>query len=170
MRTDARKRLKITLIEDSRASKDPAVRVMNSINLHPGSDSEPVRSSMHGPDCWIYRGAVFRIEGAETSSDEEVKLRVKSEFIQRAKEIQKIRRKVEAFEGCEKLPSARRERILESIRMFVWQRDEGRCVECGGKERLEFDHIIPVVEGGSTTERNLQLLCEACNRKKGRRI
>jgi 5-methylcytosine-specific restriction endonuclease McrA len=44
------------------------------------------------------------------------------------------------------------------------------CEECGSKERLEFDHIIPVIEGGATTARNIQLLCESCNRRKGRTI
>ena len=52
----------------------------------------------------------------------------------------------------------------------VWRRDEGRCAECGSKENLEYDHIIPASEGGSSTERNLQLLCESCNRAKGASI
>ncbi|MGH9199405.1 MAG: HNH endonuclease [Acidimicrobiia bacterium] len=36
--------------------------------------------------------------------------------------------------------------------------------------RPEFDHIIPLATGGSNTERNVQLLCESCNRQKGARI
>src|SRR5229473_2764549 len=28
-------------------------------------------------------------------------------------------------------PSARRDRIPDSVRLFVWQRDEGKCVKCG---------------------------------------
>jgi 5-methylcytosine-specific restriction endonuclease McrA len=44
--------------------------------------------------------------------------------------------------------------------------DNGKCVRCVSNERLEFDHIIPVSEGGSNTERNIQLLCEPCNRAK----
>ena len=50
-------------------------------------------------------------------------------------------------------------RIPKSVQVAVWRRDLGRCVECGGRDRLEFDHIIPVIEGGSNTERNVQLLC-----------
>lgn len=56
--------------------------------------------------------------------------------------------------------------ISKEVQREVWRRDGGRCVECGSKENLEFDHIIPVSEGGANTARNLQVLCEACNRKK----
>ena len=62
--------------------------------------------------------------------------------------------------------AAKRQPISDEVRMFVWQRDKGRCVQCGSNEKLEFDHIIPVAKGGSDTERNLQLLCEQCNRAK----
>jgi len=64
----------------------------------------------------------------------------------------------------------RRQAIPKNVRMYVWQRDEGRCVECGSKENLEYDHIIPFSRGGSSTDRNLQLLCETCNRQKGASI
>ena len=57
--------------------------------------------------------------------------------------------------------------IPEEVRVEVWRRDGGRCVVCGSQVRLEFDHIIPITMGGSSTARNLQLLCEACNRAKG---
>jgi len=33
-------------------------------------------------------------------------------------------------------------------------------------ERLEYDHIIPVSRGGSNTARNIELRCEARNRRK----
>jgi 5-methylcytosine-specific restriction endonuclease McrA len=62
--------------------------------------------------------------------------------------------------------TAQRERIPESVKHQVWRRDQGKCVMCGSNERLEFDHIIPVSKGGSCTSRNLQLLCEPCNRQK----
>jgi len=63
-----------------------------------------------------------------------------------------------------------RELIPADVMMFVWQRDKGRCVKCGGQEKLEYDHIIPISKGGSNTERNIQLLCEHCNRSKGANI
>jgi hypothetical protein len=57
--------------------------------------------------------------------------------------------------------------IAVEVRREVWRRDGGKCVNCGSQERLEFDHIIPVALGGSNTARNIQLLCEVCNREKG---
>jgi 5-methylcytosine-specific restriction endonuclease McrA len=63
-----------------------------------------------------------------------------------------------------------REPIPEQVRHEVWRRDQGRCVDCGSRERLEFDHIVPWSEGGSNTARNIELRCETCNRIKGREI
>ncbi len=57
--------------------------------------------------------------------------------------------------------------IPKNVQREVWRRDLGKCAECGSKERLEFDHIIPFSKGGSSTARNIQLLCEKCNRSKG---
>jgi Holliday junction DNA helicase RuvB len=66
--------------------------------------------------------------------------------------------------------ATRREPIAEDVRTYVWRRDQGRCVRCGSNTKLEFDHIIPVIEGGGSTARNIQLLCEPCNRSKGKTI
>ena len=52
----------------------------------------------------------------------------------------------------------------------VWQRDRGRCIQCGSNEKLEYDHVIPISKGGSNTTRNIQLLCENCNRRKSSKI
>ncbi len=60
-----------------------------------------------------------------------------------------------------------RRAIPSSVRMEVWRRDGGRCVKCGSREKLEYDHIIPISKGGSNTARNIELLCENCNRSKG---
>jgi len=60
--------------------------------------------------------------------------------------------------------------IPKNVKREVWRRDQGRCVDCGSNEKLEYDHIIPFSKGGSNTERNIQLLCESCNRKKHNNI
>ncbi|NNM87114.1 MAG: AAA family ATPase [Phycisphaerae bacterium] len=59
-----------------------------------------------------------------------------------------------------------REAIPSAVRREVWRRDGGKCAQFGGRENLEYDHIIPVSKGGSNTARNIELLCEKCNRAK----
>lgn len=63
-----------------------------------------------------------------------------------------------------------RKPIPSEVKREVWRRDEGKCTKCGSRERLEFDHIIPVTKGGSNTVRNIELLCESCNREKSANI
>ena len=57
--------------------------------------------------------------------------------------------------------------IPDDLKQYVWLRDEGRCRQCGNRHELQYDHIIPVSMGGSTTAENLQILCGPCNRRKG---
>ena len=64
----------------------------------------------------------------------------------------------------------RSRRISQNVKDKVWNRDGGKCVECGSNENLEFDHIIPHSKGGANTYRNIQLLCEPCNRSKSAKI
>lgn len=66
--------------------------------------------------------------------------------------------------------SLTRERISTEVRRAVWIRDQGKCAHCGSRERLEYDHIVPESRGGGNTERNIELLCEICNRAKSDRI
>ncbi|MBF6175271.1 TerD family protein [Nocardia blacklockiae] len=70
------------------------------------------------------------------------------------------------------LAPGRRDRrsIPPEIKAEVWQRDGGRCGECGATHYLEFDHVIPLSRGGATSAANLQILCRSCNRTKGSRI
>lgn len=60
--------------------------------------------------------------------------------------------------------------IPQDVKTAVWQRDGGRCRQCGAQQYLEFDHIIPFSKGGASTLNNVQLLCRICNAKKGAHI
>lgn len=60
--------------------------------------------------------------------------------------------------------------ISRDVRQRVWTVYGGQCADCGAKDYLEFDHIIPVAKGGSNEESNVQLLCRRCNLKKSDKI
>jgi tetratricopeptide (TPR) repeat protein len=64
-------------------------------------------------------------------------------------------------------PVAGRQVIPRDVMRSVFERDEGRCIQCGAQFELQFDHVIPVAMGGGSTADNLQLLCGECNRRKG---
>jgi 5-methylcytosine-specific restriction endonuclease McrA len=55
----------------------------------------------------------------------------------------------------------------EELRIMVFTRDEYQCKNCQSGERLEVDHIISVLNGGTDGPENLQTLCCQCNRRKG---
>ena len=69
----------------------------------------------------------------------------------------------------------RNEKYL-SIRAFsdatkqkIYEKQKGVCVACKEKfeiEEMEADHITPWHEGGKTIDKNCQLLCKECNRRK----
>lgn len=66
-----------------------------------------------------------------------------------------------------------RPHIPHALRERVSARAGDRCGYCLANERcgisIEIDHIIPVVEGGATSEENLWLACRDCNGHKGGR-
>jgi len=122
---------------------------------------------------WLYKDLAVAITNGEheTLRDQERDVLLIKQFVlRRERDHERLKRGVEALENLEKLDRVSRTPIAEAVRLFVWQRDGGKCVKCGSQESLEFDHIIPVSKGGSSTERNIQLLCEPCNRAKGAMI
>lgn len=107
------------------------------------------------------------IELALYQCEEEAEFK-KQEEIEQKNLLQKIRAKKNIEEEREEDISTRY--ISKSVRREVWRRDRGRCVECGSRVNLEYDHIIPFSKDGSNTVRNIQLLCQDCNRKKYKNI
>ena len=52
------------------------------------------------------------------------------------------------------------------VRFSVWCRNKGRCVDCGTSERIAFDRILPLDEGGSDAASNIELRCETCQERR----
>jgi hypothetical protein len=57
-----------------------------------------------------------------------------------------------------------------SIRRAALARYGTRCLLCGTTERIQVDHIVPYVLGGSDELDNLQVLCKACNVRKRQNV
>jgi len=57
------------------------------------------------------------------------------------------------------------------VKLEVWKRDGGKCVQCGATDELHYDHILPYSKGGtSITPENVQLLCARHNLQKSDKI
>jgi HNH endonuclease len=124
---------------------------------------QPVRIARDGRRCtWLFEGRCYW-------EDEELTWRDVLALIRERE--RRARRRLErahatlARDGAE--PAARREPIALEIRRAVFERDRGRCVDCGSGFDIQYDHVIPLSMGGAGTVENLQVLCASCNRRKG---
>lgn len=57
----------------------------------------------------------------------------------------------------------RRRNIPKKIKEKVFERDEGKCVECSADNNLHYHHIKRYASGGKDTVENLMLLCARCH-------
>jgi len=119
---------------------------------------------------FIFRGYLYGFDEKDIHTINERKLLVKEHYFKQEKKFNRLQKEIRLFEKLEASEVQERELIPEEVRFTVWRRDEGKCVQCGSKKNLEFDHIIPISKGGSSTERNIQLLCAKCNREKSDKI
>jgi hypothetical protein len=55
----------------------------------------------------------------------------------------------------------------KEIRRAVFEKHGEQCAKCGATEKIELDHIVPVVKGGENNIKNMQPLCKSCNSSKG---
>ena len=127
---------------------------------------------------WIYKGYVYAPKDVlkkdhrelqrEPLSKEHISLLILELYDNERKQFERLKNMYSLSPNEQE--GYKRPSIPEKTRIEVWRRDEGKCVKCGSNERLEYDHIIPISKGGSNTARNIQLLCEKCNRSKGANI
>lgn len=56
----------------------------------------------------------------------------------------------------------------DNLYLRLLENQQGKCNDCDVRaEMFHIDHILPRSRGGSDEEENLQLLCPACNLRKG---
>lgn len=67
-------------------------------------------------------------------------------------------------------PTTPRKSVSPTKALRVFARDGYACKECGTREELTVDHIVPVSRGGGNEDENLQTLCRSCNSRKGARV
>jgi hypothetical protein len=135
----------------------------------------PSTAAIGGPTRFaLFRNRFFLPErdpqGA--SEEEELTLRVKRAVYREDEELLSLRSYVSNVEAAIEFRTngPQRASIPDDIKMFVWSRDGGACVKCGSKEKLHFDHVIPVSKGGGNSNQNIQILCETCNLRKSNKI
>lgn len=133
---------------------------------------------------FMFHGALYEVEREQVPLTGEIdeifeleRLRVRSEAEaavrdEHAREQQEVGRAVSPQTpastggGADADVDEARGPIADQTILDVWRRDGGRCVRCGSNEELAFDHIIPISMGGTSSARNVQLLCEPCDRAK----
>jgi hypothetical protein len=149
-------------------------------------DIPPLLSSLTANDCptilgpvgcsplIYFQNSLFVSERVIGSIEEEkeVFLRIKKITYEEQLELSGLRATVANLEAIIEFPKSgqRREPIPESVKLLVWTRDSGSCVQCGSKKNIHFDHIIPVAKGGGNIEANIQILCQICNLRKSDKI
>jgi HNH endonuclease len=113
------------------------------------------------PGLWLYRG-LFHLVDSWQEAD-------------RSRRVFKFKLLAALGEADDSplptFPPRPRRSIPRAVKLAVWQRDGGRCVVCGTRKRLHFDHVVPYSKGGtSVVTENIQLLCARHNLAKGARL
>jgi len=131
-------------------------------NLKKQSDIMPTRIV----GLYAFKGFFYSVKGHYTEA--QIRLLILEDFDKERRHFEKLKTKFDEVPNDDSTHD--RPRIPEKVRIEVWRRDGGKCARCGSREKLEYDHIVPISKGGSNTARNIELLCEKHNRSKSNNV
>ena len=107
---------------------------------------------------WAYNGVFELIDGWQETNARRQVFKFKLQLLDEP-ESQLPNAVQTAVEHDRVIPSA--------VKLEVWKRDKGCCIQCGSRENLHFDHIIPYSLGGSSKDAaNIKILCGKHNLQK----
>jgi hypothetical protein len=150
--------------------KSDPIEIRYSLQNYYNKSSQTIRKYKDAL-IFIFQSTAYLYLNDNLTNINQMKLFIKNKHYKRIYKFEKIKKYVNMIEQYEQAKEIlTREPIPEKVRFIVWRRDEGKCVKCGSRENLEFDHIIPVSKGGSNSARNIQILCQKCNREKSNNI
>ncbi len=116
------------------------------------------------PGIWVYNGCFELQDSWLELSDERNVFKFKLVITDYT-----IDQKENRKENLNELPHNRL--IPTSVKLEVWKRDKGACIQCGSTDNLHFDHILPFSKGGTSIRvENIQLLCARHNLQKSDKI
>lgn len=104
-------------------------------------------------------------------------LQQKRESYQRNKETYKLYWKTPKARHQAKIQKYKNRSILKSLKhhsnkewLDLLKQYDGKCVDCGTKEKIEKDHVIPLSKGGNDLIKNILPRCRICNARKGNKV
>ena len=148
--------IKLSFPVDKKALKENDNEVLS---LFTDTEFNLVKAKYHG--LYLYKKNLFHVqtEMIDKHTTEEAILTIKKMVLSEDAKIQKLKKEVELLERLSTQDFKNKRSIIpDEVKLFVFNRDEGKCISCGSKENLQFDHIIPIAKGGSNSEENVQLL------------
>lgn len=95
----------------------------------------PSREPQPWLNWWVYRPMALRVGqnvSANAHDRDEHLLLIKQYVLRHERNVEKMRREVEARENCRSLQGSVREPIPKHVRLFVWRRDKGPRASVSG--------------------------------------
>lgn len=128
--------------------------------------TQPVPVARSGGRVWWWFEDLFYWESGRYRERDVLAL-IRDRQRRSAQRLDRAHMLLSAEQGLAPGARGRRQPIPREMRRAVFERDGGKCAQCGSGFDLQYDHVLPVALGGATTMENLQLLCGDCNREKG---